>query len=67
MRRHDRSDTFSTVLCSEVGLADENREQQFSTKSKRKKEGDRERSRDRNMEIVTAKPSQKYLELVSRL
>ena len=54
----------------EFVLADENREQQFSTKSQRKnreRERDRERSRETNMKIVTAKPSQKYSELVSRL
>ena len=55
----------------EVVLADENREQQFSTKSQRERERergrDRERSRETNMKMVTAKPSQKYSELVSRL
>ena len=50
----------------EVVLADENREQQFSTKSQRERERDRERSRETNMKMVTAKPSQKYSELVQR-
>ena len=55
----------------EVVQADENSDQQFSTKSQRKKERESEReretNRETNMKMVTAKPSQKYSELVSRL